>query len=190
MRQRLWAALAAVVVLACASNPASAGVIVSVPGPANSSNIVMQLSNTGPTDITSATFDLTGTALGLVIDTSGQIFNTVPPAGGTITYGGNNAARTIFSVNFTGFNAGESSSFAWDPDTAGDPSFGAIVSDLIGTQVTVNFSDGSSQTGTLVPDPGTGGLVAAAIPEPATMAVFGLMAAGAFGLRRRMKQSA
>lgn len=34
------------------------------------------------------------------------------------------------------------------------------------------------------------GIAAAAVPEPATMAVFGLMAVGAFGVRRRLKATA
>lgn len=194
VRRGLLLGIAALGVLGVAA-PSLGAVIVSMPGPLNSTDILYSISNTGPEDVTSIEFDLTTAALpNLVIDTAPpEIFNEVAPAGGTITYGGNNAAATIFTVNFTSFNGGDSSEFNWDPDTASDPLFGAQVGDLAGVTVTINLSGGGKIVGTMVED-ANGNLVLRpgvnAVPEPATLAIFGLGSVLLAGHRLRRRKTA
>lgn len=193
MRKTLLAAVASVGVggLFIPLGAQAAGVVSgSVAGPDTGFSTVFQFLNelSSTLDITSLTVDGNfATPSPLVWD---DVFDEWAPPGATVTTSGEDTF--VLSFGFTGWNPGEMFRFAVDPDTAGDSNFGARVFDLLGTRVTFNYSDASSQVYEFVDDPNQGaGLVLAAIgapvPEPVTwaMMIMGLGAVGAAMRRTR-----
>ena len=95
---RLAFALGAMMV----STAAFAGVIVTSPG-LGSTSISWSVENTGPSAISSITFNLSTTSIPLVIDPAGA-FSLSGPAGGTANYFQNTPSGggfSVFGFNFT-----------------------------------------------------------------------------------------
>lgn len=108
-------------------------------GPLNSVAIDFYVNNDGPGTINSVEFDLLSP---YVIDTSISPVGT-NPSGVTSTFFANNEIETNhysqFGFTFTGFTLGSGLfSFNWDPDVVGNSAYGAIISELAGTQVKLN----------------------------------------------------
>jgi hypothetical protein len=77
-----------------------------------------------------------------------DVFNVVPPAGGTATVSaGSGATMGPAVLTFTGFSDGETSTFSLDPDTWDNPGFGATRADLSGCRVEVVFFGAESLRG-------------------------------------------
>jgi PEP-CTERM motif len=152
-------------------------------GPLGSTSIDFFIADSGPSSISKITYSLQDS---YVIDSSNPIFNVVNPAGGTSTYFVNGSFNA-FGFNFTSFDVGDSFSFSWDPDKVGDPSYGAIISELAGTQVTLVTGAGTLN-GTMVIDPTQNHLVTvfSQVPEPLTLMLLGLGLVGVASLRKRM----
>lgn len=99
----------------------------------------------------------------------------------------------IFGFNFTGFGAGNTFSFTWDPDSANDGSYGATGNpDFVGAVVTA-VTDSGVLKGTIAYD-GRDLVFAnlAPVPEPETYAMLlaGLGILGATARRQRNKAKA
>ena len=120
-------------------------------------------------------------------------FNVIPPPGGTATFFQN--TDTLFGFDFTGFNNGETFSFDWDPDIAGDLDYGARVIEQVGTLITL-VTAGGTVSGTLQIDPVQDNLVAViespatGVPEPGSLALLGAALAGFAFARRRVSRRA
>lgn len=157
-------------------------------GPDNSFNIDFFLSNdpTSISDVTSLSIDgSTADAFTVVWD---SYFGLVNPPGATTSVAG--VDTTLLTLSFTdnpdGFNPGESMTIELDPDKQGFPSYGVIISELIGVEVLFNFEDGSSWLGRFVDDPAPGaGLVLTYIPAPGAILLGGIGVAVVGWLRRR-----
>jgi hypothetical protein len=181
-------ALVGAAMLAGMTAAANATVSGTVAGPDNSFAIIFNFANDGPEDILGITVDMSTTALNLVFGGS------VPPTG---TADAPSTVTNMHTVAMTwligGFVAGEDIGFSADPDTISDESFGAIVSDLLNTLVTVNFAGGGTFVGKFVDDPAPGaGLTLAptsAVPVPAALPLLAtaLGALGFAGWRRAGK---
>jgi hypothetical protein len=188
MRRLVRALVIAAFVLGVAGS-ASAAPIASIvsPGPLNSVSIVLQVFNTGTSNLTSVLFNLAGTSSSvpgqsLIIDP--PPFNVTGPAGGTAVY--NQISTSLWGYNFTGFDPGEMVSIQWDPDIAGDPSYGAIVSEQVGMVVTVTTSGGFTGSGTMaIEGQDVAAHIATTVPEPTVLTLFGLGLVGVGVIRRR-----
>jgi hypothetical protein len=171
----LGTVVALVVVLSTSAFALPIGV---VPGPDDEFSIQMFFTHdpTSLVDITSIVVDGGDTEVvgGILIwDSSATILT---PTGGTVVTAG--VDTSVLTYSFTGFNAGESFGVQLDPDVPGQPAFGAIVSDLIGTTVLFTFSDGSTLGGVFVDDPAPdAGLILefarTPVPEPASLLSLG-----------------
>ncbi len=112
-----------------------------------------------------------------------------PPPGGAATYF--NGGPSIFGFDFTSFNNGEQFSFNHDADIAGNGGYGADLSELLGTIITVDTTGGSVQgaLGILINQAGAryvGASIDSPVPEPSTYALLGV-GLGALALLRRRK---
>jgi hypothetical protein len=165
------------------ATPAMAIPIVSgeVPGADGDFDIAMIFRNdpASTADIVSIVVDGTNAAVTGGVLVWDSVFDVANPAGATSSFAGVDTSILDVSFGGDGFNPGEGFFFRLDPDIPGDPSFGAIVSDLIGTTVIFTFSDLSHRTGTFVDDPAPGaGLVLelrplVPVPEPASLLSLG-----------------
>lgn len=94
---------------------------------------------------------------------------------------------TVLDLNFIDFNAGET--FIWDIDVDSASAVTVLGNSLIGATATVYFSNGQAAFGTLRGVPGNSDAsqfsidIVRSVPEPTTLALFGL--AGLALLRRR-----
>lgn len=169
-----------------ASTAAFAGKI-HVTLPNSGTNIRFTVLNDDGFDITQIKFDLSTTfsdAPGnppLVVDST---FGEVGPTGGTAT--AFSMGQFIFGYDFTSFNHGETFGFNLDPDIAGDPSYGAVTTELIGAGVWVTTTGGTvhGTIGMMGRDLGAW-IDSPDVPEPTTYALFALGLAGIAALRRK-----
>jgi hypothetical protein len=141
-------------------------------------------SSLSTSDVTSLSIDgSTADAYTVIWD---DYWGLIAPAGATVNVTGLDTSllTLTFIDNPDGFNPGESMKIELDPDKIGDPSFGAIISDMIGVEVLFDFRDGSSWLGTFVddPDPGAGLIL---VPEPVTVVLLGI---GCLALRIKSKR--
>jgi len=159
-------------------------------GPLNSTSIEFFVENDGPGTINSVVFSLLSP-----FDIESPVFSVVNPAGVTSTdfyldlvEPGHYAK---FGFDFTGFTNGAGTfSFAWDPDKVGDPGYGAIISDLVGTLVTLYATEGK-YCGQMVIDPDDRDHLEAnfccfePVPVPGALLLFGSGLLGLVGFRRK-----
>ena len=177
---------AAVTVLALLG--ASAVSATTVFTPLNGSLINTTIANDGGS-MSTIRFDLSDT---VTMDGSQAVFGglyggeSFTPVG-TSTYALVGAAgATVFGFNFTSFNAGQSFSFGWDPDSADNADYGAVPKDLVGTIVTAMFDSGPAMRGVLVlDDAGNLGTTLTPVPEPETYALMLAGLAVVAGVARR-----
>lgn len=180
--------LAAALLSAVCVSGASAGSLSGTSsGPDDTLDINLFFTNFGPGEITSLSINgSTAIPSGpLVWDFIG---NPSGPAGGTAVGAGEDTS--VMTWSFTGWDAGEAFDLtSIDPDTPGDPSFGATIADLIGVTVTAQFADGSTFTGVYIDDPARdAGIVlqVAPVPLPGAVVLFASAIAGLglYGARR------
>lgn len=169
---------------------------VTAPGPLNSGNIQVIIMDNDTFSIGRITFDTSGThSIGdgtpLVIDPAGP-FNIVNNTGGTASFFG---SGTSWGFNFSSFDTGEDFSFNWDPDIASNPNYGAVISELVGTVVTIDVVGNGQVSGTMqivgdtgnpfvgvnIPSP-------AEVPEPTTMLLIGSGLFGLWGARKKFRK--
>jgi hypothetical protein len=188
---KLLKALVGGLALGLVSLPASAGFFtVTSPGPLDGFEIRIQIDNADGFDLLRATFDLSGTeaaAPGMqTLTIEPPPFNVVDPPGGTATFF--QISDTVFGFDFTGFNDGETFSFDWDPDIAGDIDYSATVVEQVGMLITLDVA-GATVGGTLQIDSDGFGLIAviaSPVPEPASLVLLGAALAGLALARRRV----
>jgi hypothetical protein len=177
------AAVAAALLLSSAVS-ANATVSGSVEGLDSDFDIDVSLFNDGPEDVLSVSLDGSSTALNLIWESVFNIGGSASAPG----IAGENTSLLTFTWGTGDFVSGDSFSFSLDPDVVGDPSFGAIVFDLLNTTVKVGLDGGGSLTYRFVDDPRRdAGLTLSAIPLPAALPLLlaGLGGLGALGLRRK-----
>lgn len=186
MKQFRKAVLAASLALTGAQAMAFGSILVAEPG-ADLFNIETLVFNGSSYDISSLTFDFSGTTTtdgsNIVID--GSPLSITAPAGGTASFFGSGA---VFGFNFTSFNTFDSFKFKWDPDSAISGSYGATGADFVGAVVTAVTSNGIYQ-GTFSKVLGSPDVsaVLAPVPEAETvaLAIAGLAVVGGVASRRR-----
>ena len=176
--------LVGAVMAASAMTASAAGsILVANPGPLNSFNYSTVAFNGTSGDIAKITFDLSTSITPIVF--GGLVSMDVSGLGGGTASVFGAAGDSIFGFTFTGFDPFETFRFSWDPDTAGDPNYGARVSELVGSKVTADVSFGSSTVlyGDVVasvgPDVAANLAPLPAVPEPSSYA---LMLAGLVGV--------
>jgi len=139
-------------------SPVGAAVaIVSIPGPASSTTIVVHIYSREPLGIRFVSLSFMkckSTAGDRIIIGADGVFNVVPPPGGTVTVYTPDATHPVpvVLVEFTGFDITEEATFQLDPDTFGDPLYGAQVRELKNILVQLWFENGKVSQGKMVLD--------------------------------------
>ncbi len=173
--------IAAALAVSSVAASAAGSILLANPGPLNSFAFNTVAFNGTSGDILSLTIDLTGTATPLVFGgLNSQDVSLL--FGGTATLFGS-VGDSVFGFNFTGYNPYETFRFSWDPDTAANPNYGAVVSEFVGAKISADVSF----NGTIVKysatvsavGPDVAANLAPAVPEPSTYA---LMLAGLAGV--------
>lgn len=181
-------ALLAGVMIAGMATAANATISGSTSGPDDSFSINMFFDNLGPEDVLGLTIDASGTTS---IAGPPLIFESFSPGGtaGPATFNGTlNTSVLSFSWGAGGFTSGQSFSLSLDPDIFGDSSYGAVISELLGTTVTATLAGGGIFHGVFVDDPAErAGLKLSAVPLPGALSLMllGLGMLGAVGSRMR-----
>lgn len=160
----------------------------------NSVNINLQIQNRDTFDLLGIRFDLRPTvSLGdgtpLIFDNAVGLFSVVST--GVASWALNTVPSGAgFGIDFTGFNFGDSFGFNFDPDIASNPAYGAVISELDGTLVTL-LTSGGVVSGTLEAGTRLSASILSPIPEPE---IYAMLAAGlglmGFVARRRKQQLA
>ncbi|MCE2946175.1 MAG: VPLPA-CTERM sorting domain-containing protein [Betaproteobacteria bacterium] len=184
----------AVALLAIASTAGAASITLINPGPASSFNFDVTVNNNSGGTIGSISIDLSGTTAtqggGSGSLVFGGAFNSIAPAGGTAV-GFGTQGTPVFGFNYTGFSDGLSHTFGWDPDTAGNDFYGAVVSEYVGALVSATVG-GVNWTGTFVFDQGnnyaiatlTDGTTVVPVPGALVLMLSGLAGFGALARRK------
>jgi hypothetical protein len=140
------------VAAAIAQQPGAVGDLCAIgiiPGPKDGFEIRVSIMNAGTADIGFVNVD-SFLALGAHALIQESVFDTTPPAGGTLTveYPATGGGVGPAVLSFTGFSPLLAAAFHLDPDTYDDPDFSATVLDMNRTLVEVAFTDGRRCRGT------------------------------------------
>ncbi len=164
----------------CFAAPISQTFTIVNPGPLDSSLIVTSIFNDDNYEVLFAIFDTTGTS---ALNGSGPLVfgglgSVTDPSEGTSSLILQRADRWHFF--FTGFTTGKSFTFSWNPDTASDPGYSAVVAELAGIEVSLGTTGGLVYGTMHVLDDSVGvTLDLLPVPEPGTAA---LIVVGLIGL--------
>lgn len=118
-----------------------------IPGPLTSFNITLYVQNELGVKVTEMTFD-PFTAMkreGLLVEAAWNMGLETLCHYPVLGFSG----RGPIVASFTSFDPQDIVTFSMDPDTYGDPSFGAIVQDLFGARIELAFEDGTRGVGIL-----------------------------------------
>ena len=183
IQHTLKAAVAALALLGAAAASAT-----SVSTPLNGSLIGTTITNDSGA-MSMIRFDLSNT---VTMDGSQAVFGGLYGAAGFTPAGGSTyalvggAGATVFGFDFTSFNAGQSFTFGWDPDSANNPNFGALPKDLVGTVITAVIVGGPNLRGVwMLDNAGNLDTVLTPVPEPETYALMLVGLAAVAGVARR-----
>jgi hypothetical protein len=132
-----------------------------IPGPAANTSIRLFIVNVVAEDLAFANVD-SFLALGASALVQGDVFDTLAPAGGTVTveYPATGGGVGPAVLSFTGLGPLTAASFNLDPDTYDNPNFTASVLDMNRTILEVAYDGGRRCRGALAFDAGVNASIA------------------------------
>lgn len=185
------ALLAASLAVASWGAGATGSILLANPGPLTSFNFDTVSFNGTSGDIVKLTIDLTNTLCGSEACVFGGLnsMDVSGLGGGTASLFGS-AGDSVFGFTFTGYNPYETFRFSWDPDTASNSSYGAVVGQFVGAKATADVSFGGSivkygDTVAAVGPDVAANLAPVPVPEPSTYALMLAGLAGVGAIARR-----